>query len=89
MGPLPETSLALWERRSNIVHPDGTLLEEVVEEGISEPLADLVAMYKPGDMDEKDAASFVDFLRRVLRVEPGQRALTSELLEHPWLSSRD
>lgn len=88
LGPLPESCLRLWQRRSNVVHLDGTLLQEVVDEGISEPLEDLVRLYRPADMDDRDAASFIDFLRSMLQVEPHRRALTGELLEHQWLSER-
>jgi hypothetical protein len=78
--------LLRWCRRKAFVDESGKLLEEVVEEGISEPLEKLVRLLKPADMGSKEVAMFIDFLRLMLRFEPERRALTGELLRHPWLA---
>ena len=80
MGLLSRSFLDLWERRAASINEDGNLLESVVEEGISEPLHELVMSDKPKGMSKTDAAMFIDFLRSMLRVEPAERTFTSELL---------
>ncbi|KAL3419950.1 serine/threonine-protein kinase SRPK3 [Phlyctema vagabunda] len=89
MGPLPIDMLSRWSRRADFVDAEGKLLQRVAEAGISEPLDELVNLYKPDGMDTKEMESFIGFLRMMLRFVPEERASASELLKHPWLSKSE
>lgn len=85
LGPLPQRLLAYWERRASFVDPDGNLLDNIIKEGISEPLYELIALYSPHDMSSVEAASFEEFLHLMLQFNPEDRATAKDLLQHSWL----
>ena len=43
---------------------------------------------KPKDMSQAEVPIFVDFLKGMLAVEPGDRKSAAQMLKHPWLSKR-
>lgn len=86
LGPLPPDMLQQWKDRNGFVDEDGNLLAEVVEEGISKPLRELIAIQKPAAMSSTEASVFEDFVRSMLQYEPDKRASTAELLRHPWIT---
>jgi len=92
LGPLPQHLLALWPNRADFVTDSGELLPDVVEEGIGEPLDELIDLYCPESMrgeeldKRREREEFLSLLRGMLKVRPEERKSAAELLKSEWLN---
>ncbi len=91
LGPLPPDLLALWPNRAGFVTDSGELLPDVVEEGISEPLDELIDLHCLESMrgeelnKRREREDFLSLLRGMLKVQPEERKTAGELLKREWL----
>ncbi len=46
-------------------------------------------LQRPEDMPKAEVAIFVDFLERMLAIDPDLRKTAAELLNHPWLKPEE
>lgn len=67
------------ENLIRIPNMTSTGLERLID-GATEPFL------KPCDMGNAEVPIFIDFLRRMLTIDPQRRSSASELLRHEWLN---
>lgn len=87
LGPMPSEFLQLWTTRSKFLNADRTLLEKIIQEGVSEPLNELIDESRPEGITDKQVELFGGFLRYMLQYSVEQRASTVMLLDHPWINA--
>jgi len=97
LGPLPAHMLATGRLASRYFMPDGRLYHEVDAAGearidaIGGPPRRRVLLYLPKRSSLRqrmrvDDEEFLDFLSCLLRLDPAERPLASQVLRHSWLS---
>ena len=86
LGPIPPALRSRWHHADRFTDGNGELLG--VHQGTDEgsTLRNFAMERKPHDMKPNEAQAFVDFLTVALLPDQIQRANTSELLNHRWLT---
>ncbi len=52
------------------------------------PIREYLFEYKPEDMNEAEADSFLSLVRQMLQYDPAKRISAREALKHPWLAGK-
>lgn len=82
LGPIPERILQNWRGRQSVIDEDGNLLQEHVEDPVSDPLDVKTSEGKPSGMSSEETSAFEIFIRSIFRYEPEERPSAEELLKH-------
>ena len=86
LGPIPPALRSEWLHADQFIDENGELLgvHQATDPGLT--LRNFVMQCKPYDMGANEVEAFVDFLTVALRPDQTQRASTSDLLNHRWLT---